>query len=96
MAERLHVNVTLARDRKTGAVGEVFAYSGAVEAQIAGSHNFTMEFRGMMPGPAVGADKDARMADAEAKVRTEIQARFDAAKAKVPGIVTTEGLGDNG
>jgi len=91
VAERLHVNITLARDRRTGVVGEVFAYSGATDEQITGGHNFTAEFRGMMPGPAVGADPTARMIDAETKVKAEIQARLDVLKAKVPAIATFSG-----
>lgn len=90
MPERLHVNITLARDKKTGRVGEIFAYSGAVEEQIAGGHSFTTEFRGVMPGPATGTNPDERMADAESKVRTEILARLDSMKATVPNIKTTE------
>jgi hypothetical protein len=88
VAERLNVNITLAKDRKTGAVVELFQYSGAIEIQVAGGHSFTMEFRGMVPGTAVGADPAARMADAEAKVKADMQIRLDAAKAKVPGILT--------
>lgn len=88
MAERLSVNITLAKDRKTGAVVELFQYSGAVEIQVAGGHSFTMEFRGMVPGTSVGADPAARMTDAEAKVKTEIQTRLDSAKVKVPAILT--------
>jgi hypothetical protein len=88
MAERLNVNITNARDRKTGAVGEFFAYSGACEVQVAGGHNFSMEFRGMVPGPAVGADPTARMNDAEAKVKAEIIARIEALKTVIPSIKT--------
>lgn len=86
MPERLDVNVTLARSQSTGQVSEFFAYHGAIEVQIAGAHHFTMEFRGMVPGPAVGADASARMADAETKVKAELAARLDALKAVIPGM----------
>lgn len=92
MADRFDVNIRIVRDKATGAPVEMFEYSGAYEIQVSKIESFAVEFRGRLPGPAVGADAAAKMADAEKRAKTEVQSRLDAMRAAIPNFGrTTDG-----
>lgn len=88
MPERLSVNITVARDRNTGQVVTLFQYTGAMEMQMGNGQMFVMEFRGRVLGTPKGDTPEEQMADAEAKVKAEIQRCMDSCKMSVPNIVT--------
>jgi hypothetical protein len=73
---------------------ELFAFSGAHEftgPSINGvGTKFTVEFRGQMAGPAVGATPAERLADAKAKVKAEVVAKMEEVKVEVlkPNVAT--------